>query len=64
MCKIFNKINNIVHYLIVLESHRIDSTDENYIKLINEEIYAIIYKKGLIEVGIISHLVTSNFITK
>ena len=38
MCKIFNKINNIVHYLIVLESHKIDSIDDNYIKLINEEI--------------------------
>ena len=37
MCKIFNKINNIVHYLIVLETHRIETTDENYIKLITEE---------------------------
>lgn len=34
------------------------------VKLIDEEIYAIIFKKGLIEIGMISHLVTSNFITK
>jgi hypothetical protein len=27
-------------------------------------IYAIIFKKGLIEIGMISHLVSSNFITK
>ena len=47
MCKIFNKINNIVHYLIVLESNTIDSTDENYIKLINEEIIIVNYMRML-----------------
>ena len=47
MCKIFNKINNIVHYLIVLETHRTETTDENYIKLIIEEIE--FYKKKLYE---------------
>ena len=45
MCKIFNKINNIVHYLIVLETHRIEATDDNYTTLINEEIE--FYKKKL-----------------
>ena len=45
MCKIFNKINNIVHYLIVLETHRTEATDDNYTTLINEEIE--FYKKKL-----------------
>ena len=47
MCKIFNKINNIVHYLIVLEAQKIESTDEHYVKLISEEIE--FYKKKLFE---------------
>lgn len=34
------------------------------VRLINQELYAIIFKKGLIEIGMISHLVSSNFITK
>lgn len=45
MCKIFNKINNIVHYLMVLETQKIEATDDNYVKLISEEIE--FYKKKL-----------------
>lgn len=37
-------------------------TIEN-VKLINERVYAMIFKNK-IEIGLISHLVSSNFITK